>query len=251
MESKDDNKLSNYSEKGLSKLTHLVKNCEYKQANADRFLREELDNLSKQRQEVELKQLEIFEEYRFEKESYSGDKRPISILDAIYDILPDVPQRRNDMVVQNKGLEIEAEYDTPPAGADTYGEIAGKHRKFGKAGFTSGRINAPVVMGHQDKKLRYRFIYNHFPSLHEENGLGPSITVITERPTGPEIQNSLSAQKYTEQPFGPEMYRTAFRPRNAQNSISAQKYTEQPFGPKIYRNVVNLTLSPSSDRYIC
>ncbi|KAL7244378.1 hypothetical protein ACSBR1_016592 [Camellia fascicularis] len=104
--------LSNYSEKGLSQLAHLVKNWEYKQANADRLLREELDNLSKQRQEVELKQLEIFEEYRFEEESYSGDKRPISILDAIYDILPDVPRRRNDMVVQNKGLEIEAEYDT-------------------------------------------------------------------------------------------------------------------------------------------
>ncbi|KAI8011222.1 Histidine kinase 5 [Camellia lanceoleosa] len=104
--------LSNYSEKGLSQLAHLVKNWEYKQANVDRLLREELDNLSKQRQEVKLKQLEIFEEYRFEEESYSGDKRPISILDAIYDILPDVPRRRNDMVVQNKGLEIEAEYDT-------------------------------------------------------------------------------------------------------------------------------------------
>ncbi|KAF5956644.1 hypothetical protein HYC85_003869 [Camellia sinensis] len=106
--------LSNYSEKGLSQLVHLVKNWEYKQANANRLLREELDNLSKQRQEVELKQLEIFEEYRFEEESYSGDKRPISILDATYDILPDVPRRRNDMVVQNKGLEIEAEYDTHP-----------------------------------------------------------------------------------------------------------------------------------------
>lgn len=32
--------------------------------------------------------------------------------------------------------------------------------------------NAPVVMGHQDKDLRYRFIYNHFPSLQEEDILG-------------------------------------------------------------------------------
>ncbi|CAL5392471.1 unnamed protein product [Camellia sinensis] len=93
----------------LEELAHLVKNWEYKQANVNRLLREELDNLSKQRQEVKLKQLEIFEEYRFKEESYSGDKRPISILDAIYDILPDVPRRRNDMVVQNKGLEIEAD----------------------------------------------------------------------------------------------------------------------------------------------
>ncbi|CAL5439394.1 unnamed protein product [Camellia sinensis] len=134
--------LSNYSEKGLSQLAHL------------------LDNLSKQRQEVELKQLEIFEEYRFEEESYSGDKRPISILDAIYDILPDVPRRRNDMVVQNKGLEIEAEYDTV---------IYWKQRAMHLSKLLK---NAPVGMGHQDKELRYRFIYNHFPSLHEEDIIG-------------------------------------------------------------------------------
>ncbi|KAF5931712.1 hypothetical protein HYC85_027883 [Camellia sinensis] len=186
--------LSNYSEKGLSQLAHLVKNWEYKQANVDRLLREELDNLSKQRQEVELKQLEIFEEYRFEEESYSGDKRPISILDAIYDILLDVPRRRNDMVVQNKGLEIEAEYDTV-----IYWKQRAMHLpKLLKASNQREQIlmeklraspveelsqllkradnflhfiiqNAPVGMGHQDKELRYRFIYNHFPSLHEEN----------------------------------------------------------------------------------
>ncbi|CAM8913223.1 unnamed protein product [Rhodiola kirilowii] len=32
--------------------------------------------------------------------------------------------------------------------------------------------NAPVVMGHQDKDLRYRFIYNHFPSLKEDDIIG-------------------------------------------------------------------------------
>ncbi|KAL2517529.1 Histidine kinase 5 [Abeliophyllum distichum] len=32
--------------------------------------------------------------------------------------------------------------------------------------------NAPVVIGHQDKELRYRFIYNHFPSLREEDIIG-------------------------------------------------------------------------------
>ncbi|KAI8015498.1 Histidine kinase 5 [Camellia lanceoleosa] len=163
----------------------------------------ELDNLSKQRQEVELKQLEIFEEYRFEEESYSGDKRPVSILDAIYDILPNVPWRRNDMVVQNKGLEIKAEYDTV-----IYWKQRAMHlQKLLKASNQREQIlteklqenienlerqaspveelsqllkradnflhfiiqNAPVVMGHQ---LRYRFIYNHFSSLHEEDIIG-------------------------------------------------------------------------------
>ncbi|KAJ6406097.1 hypothetical protein OIU84_009759 [Salix udensis] len=32
--------------------------------------------------------------------------------------------------------------------------------------------NAPVVIGHQDKDLRYRFIYNHFPRLQEEEIIG-------------------------------------------------------------------------------
>ena len=104
--------LTNYSEKGSSQLAYLVKNWEYKQANAVRLLREELDNLRKQKQEVELKQLEILEEHRFEEEGYGGDKRQISILDGVYDIWPDVPQRIKDVVVQNKGIEIDAEYDT-------------------------------------------------------------------------------------------------------------------------------------------
>lgn len=104
--------LTNYSEKGSSQLAYLVKNWEYKQANAVRLLKEELDNLSRQRQEVELKKLEILEEHRFVEERYGGDKRPISILDGIYDIWQEVPRRRNSVVVQNKRLEIDAEYDT-------------------------------------------------------------------------------------------------------------------------------------------
>ncbi|CAM8910007.1 unnamed protein product [Rhodiola kirilowii] len=32
--------------------------------------------------------------------------------------------------------------------------------------------NAPVVIGHQDNDLRYRFIYNHFPSLKEDDIIG-------------------------------------------------------------------------------
>ncbi|CAH1412453.1 unnamed protein product [Lactuca virosa] len=32
--------------------------------------------------------------------------------------------------------------------------------------------NAPLVIGHQDNEMRYRFIYNHFPSLQEEDIIG-------------------------------------------------------------------------------
>lgn len=104
--------LTHYSEKGSSQLTSLLKCWEYRQANAARLLREELYILSKQREEVELKKLEILEEHRFE-EDYGGDKRPVSIFDGVYDIWPDVHRVKSDVVVQNKRVEIdEAEHDT-------------------------------------------------------------------------------------------------------------------------------------------
>lgn len=105
--------LTNYSEKGSSQLAYLVKNWEYKQENAVRLLREELDNLSKQQQESELKKLEILEKYQFEEERYGGDKRPISILDEDLKryIFQEAPRKRNDVKIQDK-LEIDAEYDS-------------------------------------------------------------------------------------------------------------------------------------------
>lgn len=104
--------LTNYTDKGSSQLTYLMKHWEYKQANAVRLLREELESLSKQRQEVELRKLKILEEHRFEEETYGGDKRPVSILDEVYDIWQDVPCRKSD-VVQNKGIEVDiGEYDS-------------------------------------------------------------------------------------------------------------------------------------------
>lgn len=103
--------LTNYTDKGSSQLSYLMKHWEYKQANAVRLLREELDNLSKQRREVELRKLEIIEDHRFEEEPY-GDKRPVSILDEVYDIWPDAQCGKCDVVIQNKKIEIDAEYDT-------------------------------------------------------------------------------------------------------------------------------------------
>ncbi|XP_062098016.1 histidine kinase 5 [Humulus lupulus] len=197
--------LTNYSEKGSSQLTYLVKHWEYKQANAVRLLREELDILSKQREEVELKKLEILEEHRFEEDTY-GDKRPISILDGVYDIWPPVPRVRNDVVVQNKSVEIDAEYDTVvywkqralhlekrlQASVDRENALVEKleesikdlERQSSPVEELSQILkradnflhfvlqNAPVVIGHQDNELRYRFIYNHFPSLHEQDIIG-------------------------------------------------------------------------------
>ncbi|KAF7830390.1 histidine kinase 5 [Senna tora] len=198
--------LTNYTDKGSSQLTYLMKHWEYKQANAVRLLREELDNLSKQRQEVELRKLKILEEHRFEEERYGGDKRPVSILDEVYDIWEDTPRRKSDVVVQNKRIEIDAEYDTVVYWKQRAlhleklleASIEREHTLMEKMEESIKNLerqsspveelsqilkradnflhfilqNAPVVIGHQDKELRYRFIYNHFPSLQEEDIIG-------------------------------------------------------------------------------
>lgn len=105
--------LSNFSDKGSSQLAHLVKNWEYKQANAVRLLKEELDNLNKQQQESELKKLEILEEHRFEEERYGGDKRPISIFDEnLKYCYQKVPRRKHDVTVPDERLQIDAEFDS-------------------------------------------------------------------------------------------------------------------------------------------
>lgn len=104
--------LTNYTDKGSSQMAYLVKHWEYQQSNAVRLLREELDNLSRQRQESELKKLEILEEHKFEEERYGGDKRPISIMDEVIDIWKDIPRRKNDVILQSNRVEVDAEYDT-------------------------------------------------------------------------------------------------------------------------------------------
>ncbi|KAG4934151.1 hypothetical protein JHK87_048153 [Glycine soja] len=200
--------LTNYTDKGSSQLAYLMQHWEYKQANAVRLLREELDNLSKQRKEVELRKLEILKDNRFEEENYGGDKRPVSILDEVYYTWQDVPVplRKSDVVVQNKRIEIEAEYDTvvywkqralqleKQLEASVQREqilmdklqesVKNLERQSSPVEELSQILkradnflhfilqNAPVVIGHQDKELRYRFIYNHFPSLQEEDIIG-------------------------------------------------------------------------------
>eukprot|EP00268_Persea_americana_P033653 TRINITY_DN33309_c0_g2_i1.p1 TRINITY_DN33309_c0_g2~~TRINITY_DN33309_c0_g2_i1.p1 ORF type:complete len:1044 (-),score=216.91 TRINITY_DN33309_c0_g2_i1:105-3161(-) len=198
--------LTSYSEKGSSQLAYLVKQWEYKQANAVRLLHEEINILSQQREEVERKKLEILEAHRFEEDKHAGDKRPISILDEVYDIWEAIPRRKNDVILHNKKLEIDAEYDTikywkqramqldklleasirrEQTLQEKLQDITNNMERQSSPVEELSQIlkradnflhfilqNAPVVIGHQDKELRYRFIYNHFPSLHEEDIIG-------------------------------------------------------------------------------
>ncbi|XP_058113845.1 histidine kinase 5-like [Magnolia sinica] len=198
--------LTNYSEKGSSQLAFLVKHWEYRQANASLLLNEEIRILSKQRQEAELKKLEILEQHRFEEDKYAGDKRAVSILDESYDIWEALPCRKNDAIRHNEKPEVDAEYDTimywkqqamqlekmleasiqrEHALEEKLQEIIKYLERQSSPVEELSQIlkradnflhfvlqNAPVVIGHQDKELRYRFIYNHFPSLQEEDIIG-------------------------------------------------------------------------------
>ncbi|CAA3018281.1 histidine kinase 5 [Olea europaea subsp. europaea] len=175
--------LTNYSEQGSSQLAYLVKNWEYKQANAVRLLREELDNLCQQQQAVELKKLEILEEHRFEQDGYGGDKHPISILDEnLRYFYQDAPRRKNlramhleklleaslqrERVLRDKLLESIENLERQSSPVEELSQVLKRADNF----LHFILQNAPVVIGHQDKELRYRFIYNHFPSLREEAG---------------------------------------------------------------------------------
>ncbi|KAF5801796.1 putative histidine kinase [Helianthus annuus] len=177
--------LTCYSEKGSSQLGYLVKNWEYKQENVARLLREELENLSEQRQ-VELKNLELSEQRCFEEESYGDDKPPVSVSDEVHEIdgkYDTVTYRKQQALHARKLLEasvhrelilmekleesiINLEKQSSPV--EELSQILKRDYDF----LHFVLQNAPVVIGHQDKELRYRFIYNPFPNLVEEDIIG-------------------------------------------------------------------------------
>ncbi|MCL7050055.1 hypothetical protein MKW94_016128 [Papaver nudicaule] len=197
--------LTSYSEKGSIQLNNLVKSWEHKQNNAVRLLNEERVILIKQRQEIELKKLEIQEEHRFDEASL-GDKRPISIFEGDYNIWDATPRRKLDIVVPEKRVEVDAEFDTvkywklkalqlqkwleeslqreqaleeklqeniklletQASPVEELSQVLKRADNF----LHFVLQNAPIVIGHQDKDMRYRFIYNHFPSLGEEDIIG-------------------------------------------------------------------------------
>ncbi|KAG0452109.1 hypothetical protein HPP92_025863 [Vanilla planifolia] len=198
--------LTSYSEKGSSQLAYLVKSWEYKQANAARLLNEELNILSIQRQEAELKKLEIIEAHRFEQEQHAGNKRPVSVLEEVYDIWGVAPLRSNDGHAYDKNISIDAEFDTLSYWKQRAVQLEKlleesicreqklMHKLQDVIDNLQAQISpveelsqilkradnylhfilqtAPIVIGHQDKELRYRFIYNHFPKLGEKDIIG-------------------------------------------------------------------------------
>ncbi|KAK1370009.1 HisKA domain-containing protein [Heracleum sosnowskyi] len=194
------------SEQGSSQLANLVKSWEYKQANDVRLLREELDFLSIQKKKAATKKIEMIKTLQSEEHKYGVSERPLAILDEVYDTQLKVPRRKNDVAVHDEILEVETEYENV-----TFWKQRAIHlEKLLDASMEKEQIaleklqesihnlerqsspveelsqvlrradnylhfvlqNAPVIVGHQDNQLRYRFCYNHFPSLREEEIIG-------------------------------------------------------------------------------
>ncbi|KAI3692252.1 hypothetical protein L6452_32065 [Arctium lappa] len=186
--------LTNNSEIGSSQLSHLVKNWEKKQEKSVRLLREEFDNLSKQH-EVELKTVKILE------------KHPASVPDEVYEIFQHAPKRQDDVFIHDIISETDGEYDTDikywkqralHLEKSLEESVQREHELLKKLEESIEKLekqsspveelsqilkrddnflhfvlqNAPVVIGHQDKELRYRFLYNYFPSLQAEDIIG-------------------------------------------------------------------------------
>ncbi|KAG7554834.1 Signal transduction response regulator receiver domain [Arabidopsis suecica] len=194
--------LMNSTQQGSSQLTNLVKQWEYMQDNAVRLLREELKNLNRQREEAEAKELKIIEEYKFE----TNEPENVPVLDETSDLFRRFRQKKRDALVDSKKIEIYEEFDTVAywkqkalnlekmleASTERERRLVEKLGESLKTmesqsapvqeltqnlkraeGFLHFILqNAPIVMGHQDKDLRYLFIYNKYPSLREQDILG-------------------------------------------------------------------------------
>ncbi|KAJ0233960.1 Histidine kinase 5 [Hirschfeldia incana] len=194
--------LMNNTDQGSSQLTNLVKQWEYMQDHAVRLLREELKILTKQREEAEAKELKIIEEHNFETE----EPENVPVLDESSDLFRRFKEKKSDALVGRERIEIDEEFDTVAywkqkalslekmleASTERERRLIEKLEESLKTmeshsapveeltqnlkraeGFLHFILqNAPIVMGHQDKDLRYLFIYNKFPTLREHDILG-------------------------------------------------------------------------------
>ena len=203
--------LMNTTDQGSSQLTNLVKQWEYMQDHAVKLLREELKILTKQREEAEAKELKIIEEHNFE----SQEPENVPVLDDTSHLFRRFKHKKRDALVGSKRVEIDEEFDTVQywkqkafslekmleASTERERRLIEKLNESLKTmeshsapveeltqnlkraeGFLHFILqNAPIVMGHQDKDLRYLFIYNKFPTLREQvrvlicSGLGINV----------------------------------------------------------------------------
>ncbi|KAG6553889.1 hypothetical protein Mapa_004806 [Marchantia paleacea] len=200
------------SESGLIQLATLAKQWERRQANAVRLLRQQLDTLNMQRIEAERKHRQILEEqwsprlnnstYTIKREDGAESTSPMeedemsssggsgsrgslvgSVSGSFGDehdgsveywkeraktldhLLAESLQREQVLLSRLHENLVEPTVSLPLEELQDH-----LQRLDNFLHFTLRK--APVVVGHQDKELRYRFVYNAFPSLAEEEVMG-------------------------------------------------------------------------------
>ncbi|XP_048607848.1 histidine kinase 5 [Brassica napus] len=180
--------LMNMTNQGSSQLTNLVKQWEYTQDHAVKLFKEEVKILTRQREEAEAKELKIIEEHNFETQEpenvpvlddtmYRGFKHKKRVkIDEEFDTVAYWKQKALSL---EKMLEASTErerrlIDKLNESLKTMESHSAPVEKLTQnlkraEGFLHFILqNAPIVMGHQDKDLRYLFIYNKFPTLREQ-----------------------------------------------------------------------------------
>ncbi|KAJ0260761.1 hypothetical protein HA466_0040180 [Hirschfeldia incana] len=194
--------LMNNTDQGSSQLSNLVKQWDYMQDHAVTLLREDIKILTRPREEDEAQEFVIIEEHNFE----SQEPENVPVLDDTSHLLRRFKHKKRDALVGSKRVEIDEELDTVAywkqkalslekmleASTERERRLIEKLNESLKTmeshtapveeltqnlkraeGFLHFILqNAPIVMGHQDKDLRYLFIYNKFPTLRENDILG-------------------------------------------------------------------------------
>ncbi|CAH8353667.1 unnamed protein product [Eruca vesicaria subsp. sativa] len=187
--------LMNITDQGSSQLNNLVKKWEHMQDHEVKLLREDLKILTMQREEANTKELKIIEE-----------PENVPVLDDTSHLFRKFKHKKRDELVGSKRVEIDEEFDTVAywkqkalsLGKMLEASTERERRLIEKLNESLKTMenhsapveeltqnleraevflhfilqNAPIVMGHQDKDLRYLFIYNKFPSLREQDILG-------------------------------------------------------------------------------
>uniref|UniRef100_A0A453D0L2 PAC domain-containing protein n=2 Tax=Aegilops tauschii TaxID=37682 RepID=A0A453D0L2_AEGTS len=170
------------TEKGTFQMQSFVKQWEYKRANTARLLKEELGRLSQQRKEIEQKKQQMLEEGERhnalkcssqESSDLSHDQELED--DAEYDTVSYWKRRalRSEKaheadLQRERSLEEKLEEYMKKFQPETPTEEFSAMLK--RADYFLHLIlqSAPIVIAHQDAELRYRYIFNHFPTLADE-----------------------------------------------------------------------------------
>ncbi|VAH36857.1 unnamed protein product [Triticum turgidum subsp. durum] len=173
------------TERGAFQMQSFVKQWEYKRANTARLLNEELARLSEQRKEIEQKKQQMLEEERHnalkcssqESSDLSHDQELED--DAEYDTVSYWKWRalRSEKaheadLQRERSLEEKLEEYMKKFQSETPVEEFSAVLKHADYFLHLILQSSPVVIAHQDAELRYRYIFNHFPTLADEDVIG-------------------------------------------------------------------------------